>query len=65
MSDDPNRLIQQKRHMDNAPHTTMETYKLEKSAAPLPEWQQRVLYVLAFIGAIAIVVVVLALLGVF
>ena len=66
MSNDPNRLVQQQRHMEsNKSHTTMETYKLEKESAPLPGWQQNTLYVLAGIGVIAILVVVLAVLGVF
>lgn len=65
MSNDPNRLVQQQRHMqESKSHNTMETYKLEKDAAPLPEWQQRVLYGLAFVGVIAIIVLVLVLLGV-
>jgi hypothetical protein len=65
MSNDPNRIVQQHRSQrENKSHNTMETYQVEKSNAPLPGWQQNILYVLAFIGVIAIIVAGLAVLGV-
>jgi hypothetical protein len=65
MSNDPNRLVEQQRHKEaNRSHNTMETYKLEKGQAPLPAWQQNILYVLAGVGVIAIIVGALAVLGV-
>ncbi|MFW5748613.1 MAG: hypothetical protein ACOCYT_03275 [Chloroflexota bacterium] len=66
MSNDPNRIVQQQRHVqENRGHSTLETVKIEKGMAQLPMWQQRIIYVLAFIGVIALIVVALAVLGVF
>lgn len=62
MSNDPNRMVQQQRHIDeNRGHNTMETVKLEKQGASLPGWQMLILYALAAVGAIAIVLLVISL----
>jgi hypothetical protein len=64
MSNDPNRIVQQQRHIEsNKSHGTMETVKLEKGSAGLPRWQQYLLYALAAVGVVAIILFVISLIA--
>lgn len=65
MSNDPNRIVNQQRQIhENRGHSTLETVKIEKGHAALPKWQQYVVYGLAVVGAAAIIVIALLVLGV-